>query len=110
MSYTEITLDQGTTFSKVITLKNDDGSAKNLANNTFTSQIRKSYYTTSLVSNVTVTVTDAANGKLTLSLDAANTAIIKAGRYLYDVKMTSNTSIVTRVSEGIITVTPSITK
>lgn len=110
MAYTELTLDQGATFSKTITLKNDDGTFKDLANNTFASQIRKSFYTNSLVANVTATATDAANGVLTLSIDAANTAIIKAGRYLYDVKMTSNTGTVTRISEGIITVTPQITK
>ena len=38
-----ITIDQGTTFSLTINLTNDDNSAKNLANYTIASQMRKSY-------------------------------------------------------------------
>jgi hypothetical protein len=33
---------------------------------------------------------------------------IKAGRYVYDVKTTSPGSVVTRVIEGILTVTPKV--
>jgi hypothetical protein len=45
-----------------------------------------------------------------MSLGAANTANIKAGRYLFDVSTTSANNKVSRILEGIITVTPGITR
>lgn len=110
MPYAELTLDQGATFNTTIDLANDDGTPINIANNTFDSQIRKSYYSATVISEIAVSTVDAANGVIRLSVDAANTSIIKAGRYLYDVKMTSNTGNVSRIVEGIITVTPQVTR
>ena len=43
-------------------------------------------------------------------LPAANTTAIKAGRYLFDMQTTDTQGTVTRVLEGIITVTPEITR
>lgn len=106
----ELFCDQGTDFSYQLDLSNDDGSAINVANYTFSSSIRKSYYSSGVTANLTVTVVNAANGNVQLSLNAATTANIKAGRYLYDVKMVNNTNTTFRVIEGIITVYPQITK
>ena len=111
MAYAELTIDQGTTFETSINLTNDDGSAINLTNYTFLSQIRKSYYSTNPTANITVSITSAATGNVTLSITAANTANIRAGRYLYDLKMTTpDASVTTRVLEGIITVAPQVSK
>ncbi len=109
--YAELTIDQGATFTSTINLTNDDNSAMNLANSIFTCQIRKSYYSSNVTANVTATVEDAANGLIRLSIDAANTSTIKPGRYLYDLKMVdtqANTYV--RVIEGIVTVTPQVTR
>jgi hypothetical protein len=110
MAYAELTADQGATFTATIDLANDDGTPINVANNTFLSQVRKSYYSSNVVANLSIAVSDSANGNLRLSLDSANTANVKPGRYVYDVKMTSNTGAVTRILEGIITVTPQVTR
>lgn len=110
MPYAELTADQGATFRASLDLTNDDGTPINTANNTFLCQIRKSYYSSNVIANLTITVANTNNGKVVLSLDAANTANIKAGRYLYDLKMTSNTGYVTRIIEGIITITPQISR
>jgi len=109
MLYAELTLNQGTTFSTDLAIKNDDGSAINVANAVFTCQIRKSYYSANATANLVITKANSANGDIVLSLDAANTANIKAGRYLYDLKMQQN-GTVNRIIEGIITVTPQISK
>jgi hypothetical protein len=108
--YAELTIDQGATFSSVITLTNDDNSLISVANSTFESQIRKSYYSTNPTANITVSIEgDAANGQVRLFIDAANTANIKPGRYLYDLKRTAN-NVTARILEGIVTVTPQVTK
>jgi hypothetical protein len=111
MVYTELTINQGTTFIYNIDLKQDDGSNLNLSTSTFSGQIRKSYYSRKETANIVINVIDAANGKINLYISAANTANIAAGRYLYDVKMANNTSnVVTRIYEGVATVTPQVTK
>lgn len=110
MAYVELTLDQGTTFETSVALTNDDQTAINITGYQFASQIRKSYYSTNAVASLTVTVVDAANGNVKLSMTSANTANVKAGRYLYDLLMTDTGGVKTRVIEGVITVTPQVTR
>ena len=106
----ELYCDQGTDFSYQLDLSNDDGTALDVNGYTFTSSIRKSYYSSGVTANLTVTVLSAANGNVQLSMNSATTANIKAGRYLYDVKMVSSANVTSRIIEGIITIYPQITK
>lgn len=110
MSYAELTVDQGSTFESTIDLVTDDGAVINVAGYVFSGQIRKSYYSTNPTANLTLTIVDAANGNVKVSMTAANTANIKAGRYLYDIKMIDTSNSVTRLVEGIITITPQVTR
>lgn len=110
MPYAELVVDQGTTYESDLDLVNDDGSSINVANYVFSGQIRKSYYSSSSTANLTVTVVNAANGNVRLTMNASTTANIKAGRYVYDVKMTDTSNTVTRILEGIITITPQVTR
>jgi hypothetical protein len=57
-----------------------------------------------------VTISNAANGEITMAMTAANTANLTAGRMLYDLLITSPTSVKTRVVEGIATILPSVTR
>ena len=102
-----IVIDQGTTFSTTITAKDSTGSAKDLTGYTTTAQIRKSYYSSSSTDFTTAQVD--GTGVITLSLTAAQTGNIKAGRYVYDVESASASETI-RVVEGIVTVTPQVTK
>lgn len=108
--YVELTIDQGTTFSSVITLTNDDNTVIDVTDSTFSSEIRKSYYSTNATAVITVTKEDAANGVVKLAIPAANTANIKPGRYLYDLKMTDSANVTVRVIEGIVTITPQVSR
>jgi len=110
MSYAELTVDQGSTFESTIDLVSDDGAVINVAGYVFTGQIRKSYYSANATANLTLTILNAANGNVKVSISAANTANIKAGRYLYDIKMTDTSNTVTRLVEGVITITPQVTR
>ena len=102
-----ITIDQGATFSMDVNLTNDDGTKKNLASYTATSQLRKHYESTTATS-FTVAKVDA-DGKLTISLTSTQTAALIAGRYVYDIEIASRSETV-RVLEGLITVTPNVTR
>lgn len=102
-------IDQGTTYSVTITVTNDAGTARNLTGYSARSQLRKSFYTTSNTA-FTVAINNPSEGEIDLTLTASQTANIKAGRYVYDVELVSNTSTVERIVEGIITVYPEATK
>jgi hypothetical protein len=102
-------IDQGTDFSATISLKNQDGTSINLTGYTVASQFRKSYQSSTSV-NFTVTITSASEGKIELSLSDTATSGIRAGRYLYDVEITSPGGIRKRALEGIVVITPEITR
>lgn len=108
--FIELDLDQGADFTVDLDLIKDDGSVLNIANYSFTSSMRKSFYSSSVTANLTVTVVNTSNGNITLSLNSATTSNIKAGRYLFDVKQIDSVNITTRLVEGIITVLPQVTK
>ncbi len=102
-----IVIDQGTTFSLDVNLTNDDTSAKDLTDYTVTSQLRKSYEATTATDFTTAKVNNT--GKITISLTAVQTAALKAGRYVYDIEIASSSETL-RVLEGLVTVTPNVTR
>ena len=110
-AYVELFMDQGATFSNVINLTDDiTNTPINVANYIVTSQLRRSFYSVNASANLICTVTNSANGEIVLSLPAANTANLKPGRYIFDVKTIDGDNVTSRVLEGLITVTPSVTK
>ena len=56
-------------------------------------------------------ITGNANGQITLSMTAANTALLTPGRYVYDLTIRNSVdNSVTRVVEGTAVVLPSVTR
>lgn len=102
-------IDQGTDFGAIVTLKNQDGTNINLTGYTVASQFRKSYQSSSYTA-FTVTLFDAANGKIRMALPAASSSALTPGRYLYDVEITSPSNERRRALEGIVVLTPEITR
>ena len=109
-AYTDLTIDQGTDFETTFDLIGDDGEPIDITGYTFSGQIRKSYYSTNPTANLSITIVSAVNGNTIIRLNAANTSNIISGRYVYDIKMKDTSNLVSRVVEGIVTVTPQVTK
>lgn len=107
--FVELEIDAGATFATEITVREDDGTPKNLANFSVSSQLRKSYYS-STATDFTISVTNSSNGTISMSLSAASTANLRSGRYVYDVELIDNQGIVTRIFEGIVVVLPNVTR
>ena len=104
-------IDQGSTFSKQITVYETDGSTiQNLTGYTAASQIHKNYTSTAYTTILATIQTPATNGVIVMSLTAVQTAALKSGRYVYDLQITAADTTVTRVLEGIITIKPEVTK
>jgi hypothetical protein len=104
-----LAIDQGTTYSVTITVTDDTGSVRNLTNYTPRAQMRRSYYTSANTA-FTANVADPTGGTITLDLTATQTSALKAGRYVYDLELVSNTATVERIVEGIVTIYPEATK
>jgi hypothetical protein len=109
--FVELYIDQGTSFNNIINITDDTTNAVvNISGYTAESQIRRSFYSRNVSANINCEITDAANGELTMSMTSSNTSNIKAGRYVFDVKITDTNNITSRLIEGMITVTPACTK
>ena len=103
-----ITIDQGTTFSTVITLADEDNVLIDLTGYTANSQIRK-HYSSSNSQAFSISL-GGASGTVTMSLTSTQTSNLVAGRYVYDVELKSSSNVVSRIVEGIVTVTPEVTR
>lgn len=108
-AFTELLIEQGATFSTTVNVEDTAGAAINLFGYSASSQMRKSFYATSNTI-ITSTITGNANGEITLSMTAANTANLSPGRMVFDLLITSPTSVKTRVVEGIIVISPGVTQ
>ena len=109
-AYLEITIEQGANLTSTVTVSDTQGDAVNLSTYSASAQIRKSYYSSS-ANTLTATITGNANGQITLSMTAVNSAALTPGRYVYDLIITNSVdNSVTRVVEGTAVVLPSVTR
>jgi len=106
-----IIIDQGTDFSTTLTVTNDDKTATDLTGYSGAGQIRKHYNSTNITAEFVISFSiDRSDGALIASLPRSTTTNIPAGRYVYDIEITSSGDKRTRLVEGIATVTPQVTK
>ena len=105
-----IIIDQGTDFSTTLTVTGDDGSVTDLTGYSANGHIRK-HYTSSTATVFDVSFgTPRSDGQLTISIGRTITENMEAGRYVYDVELTSAANTRSRLVEGVVTVTPQVTK
>ena len=102
-------IEQNATFSTTVNVVDSAGAAVNLYGYSASTKMRKSYYATS-ATIITSTITGNANGEITLSMTAANTANLTPGRSVFDLLITAPNGTKTRVIEGIIVISPGVTQ
>ena len=102
-------MDQGATFSKNFTVTTDGSTAYDISGLTLQAQMRKSFDSTS-ATTFTASVVTGSSGIYKLVLSETTTASITAGRYVYDLNITSGAGITTRVVEGQAIITPGVTR
>ena len=102
-------IDQGSDFTAIFELENDDSTPMDLAGFSVYSQFRKSY-NSQIAYQFEASITDAAKGIISLHLGGATSTNIKPGRYLYDVEITGPGNTKARVIQGVITINAEITK
>lgn len=100
-------VDQGTTYSVNLEVKDADGNVVNLTGFSGAGQLRKQYNSNTAT---TFTVNVYSNGTVTAGLSANQTAALTEGRYVYDIEIRNALGEVSRIVEGLITITPEVTK
>jgi hypothetical protein len=110
MAVHDITIQQGATFAKTITITDDNDVAINIANDSFRGQVRKKHSSTDTEANFTMTITDGLNGVVQWSLSATDTASMGNGKFYYDLEWVKADGTVVRILEGIADTTPEVTR
>lgn len=109
--YIDLYIDQGSDFNHIIYMSDDvTNEAINITGFLVTSALRRSHYSENASANLTCTVTDGAEGEITLSMPHETTANLKPGRYVFDVKTRDQDDNISKILEGVVTVLPSVTR
>lgn len=115
--YEEFTIDQGADVAIELDLLDKDGSVKDLTGFSASAKVKRSYNADSdntVAFTTTLTEVNRPLGKLILELSNTQTDAMKAGRWVYDVEISYTDSagdtIIERILEGNIDVTPSVTR
>lgn len=101
-------IDQGADFTTTVNVTDDDDNIINLTGYTGSAQIRK-HYTSITYYSFTVSIA-AAYGEVTLGLTANTSNSMTPGRYVYDCELIDGNGKTSRLIEGIVTLTPQVTK
>ena len=104
-----IIIEQDADYSQQFTAKTDAGVVIDLTNSSLDGMVRKSFASTAYTSFAPTIVT-ATSGTFTLALTDVQTALLERDRHVYDVRVTDSTSTITRIQEGVATVSPSVTR
>ena len=106
-------IDQGADWFINFQYEQPDGTPVNLTGYTAALQVRTSPLAKTAVltldTNAGLTIT-ANTGTIAAHATAAQTAVITNGKYSYDLEITSNVGIVTRLVQGTIEVSPQTTR
>jgi hypothetical protein len=109
----DILIEQGTTYSQVITYK-DNGAPVSLTGYTARMQVRATLESASTLVELTTANSRIAlggtAGTITLTISATDTAALTAGRGVYDLELVSGSGIVTRLLQGVCTISRNVTR
>ncbi len=103
-----IVAEQGATFNLNFRVETD-GTPWNLTGYTFAMQVRRSANDANTLLNIT-SATMTSVGHVSATVSAATMADVPAGRWVYDIELTSSGAQVTRILEGRFIVTPEVTQ
>lgn len=109
----DLLIEQGATFSQVITYK-EAGVAINLTGYTARMQVRSTLESASPIIELTTgnygIILGGAAGTISIGMSATATAALTAGRGVYDLELVSGSGIVTRLLQGVCTISRNVTR
>lgn len=109
--YKELYIKQGAYYTSNIIIKDALTNANiNVAGYSVSGQLRRSYYSQNASANLVCTIADGTNGRIQISLTSNVSSNLREGKYVYDVEAITTGNLTMRVQEGIIIVTPQVTR
>lgn len=112
--YEEFQIEQGTDISIELELVTPTGAAKNLTSYTLTAYLKRNYRSTDYTAFTAQISNPKENGICILSLNNEQTDALTPGIYVYDAELSfvdsDGDTVIERILEGRIEVTPSATK
>lgn len=110
----KMVLEQGATFNLVVTWRNPDQTPIDLTGYTAKMQVRPSKGSADVIATFSTDdatiVLGGSLGTVMFDVDAADTALLPAGVYVYDLEMKSSGGQVTRLLEGTFTIDAEVTR
>lgn len=109
-----LTIEQGIPFSVTFTVKNPNGSNKDLTGYTARMQLRSGYLSSTVALEATTANTkisiNTATSTVTIDLTEDDTKSLSYNNYVYDLELVSSTTIPLRLVQGNVIVSPEVTK
>lgn len=113
MAEYHLVIQQGATFQRTVTWKDENGAAINLTGYTARLQIRETADATSTLVSLTDSsgiVLGGSAGTIAITISATATAAFTWTRAVYDLELVTAGGIVTRLLEGSVSVTPEVSR
>lgn len=104
-----IVTTRGDTCTLTITITSDGTTPINITGRTYTSMVRRYYEDVSPSATFTCTVTNGANGVLTISLTPTQTAALSTQNYFWDLQENAS-GVITTILSGAFVVLPDATR
>lgn len=105
-----ILVEQGATFSRILTIEATPGNPLDLTGYTFAGKMKRSFTDANAAAVFDLTVTNAAIGEVTWVMTPVQTQALVPQVHRYDIEMTrTSTAVVTRLLEGEAFVSASMT-
>jgi hypothetical protein len=110
----DMVIDQGATLSRTLTWRDSKRDPYNITGYTARMHVRTTVTSTGIILVLTTQngriALGGAAGTVTLTVAAADTAVLAAGRYVYDLELVSSAGVVSRLVEGAFVVRPEVTR
>ncbi len=111
--YHHFIIEQGATFGQTLTLKDSTGTLINLTGFTGAMSLKESPTATDTILSLTTSngrmSINGAEGTVTLSISATDTAGLEPDDGVFDIEITSGAAVVTRLIEGTYSIRRNIT-
>jgi len=111
-TYANLYVDQGADFRTAILAEDENGDPINLTSLNLSGQVRRTYASETAF-DFTVTKQDVTGGEIEIELDAATTASMHRGRYVYDIYAegsTAGSGQSFKILYGILEIIPRVTR
>lgn len=108
----DMVCEQGSTFSRTLTVKDSNGDARDLSSHTARMQVRRTTSSSTTIIELTTAngrISTTSSGEIVLSISATDTAALTSGG-VYDLEIEDSGGNVERVVEGIFTLDLEVTR